>query len=126
MCVPDKYEIKEGEYNSLETSFNNENYGDSKLIFKEITKEEYESYNENVFIGQYNNQYIYIELFVYLKDEERFNQINIEYLTYDRRSDYKGICNFMLDDQLIRSYITIKADGELIINIHHLKLTYKY
>lgn len=126
VCVPNKYEIKEGEYQSLDISLVNGNYGNSKLIIKEITKEEYETYDENVFIGQYNNQYIHIELFVYLKDIEQYKQIKIKNVSHNRRTNYKGECTLDLENQLITSSIIIQTDGKLIINIEELKLTYKY
>lgn len=126
VCVPNKYEIKEGVYHSLETSFVNGNYGESKLIIKEITKEEYETYDENVFIGQYNNQYIYIELSIYLKDVGQYKQINIKNISHKRRTDYKGECILNLGNILIESSITIQTYEKLIINIDELKLTYKY
>jgi hypothetical protein len=113
--IHESNKIIEGEYETAE-NIGKTQISKSKLIIKEISKEEYELKNSNVFIGLYDNQYINIELYIF--DDEVNDYIsttiqNISYQTYK----YIGDIEFVFNEQIVKSRIMITFDEEIIIEI---------
>lgn len=127
--VHEKYKFTEGTYQSVQVKVNNnesQKYESAKVTIKEITKDEYDNYNENVFVGQYDNQYIHMELFIYDKDKEEYVQISFKNITYGRRTKYEGEYTVNLNGELIEGKMYIQNDGEFYIKLYVLGLLFEF
>ena len=72
----------------------------SKIVIKEITKEEFELKNKNTLRGIYNNQYISIEFYIYIDELNDFIDTSIQNISYNTYGYIRDI-EFILDEKWI-------------------------
>ena len=113
--IHESNKIIEGEYETTE-NIGKTQISKSKLIIKEITKEEYELKNSNVFIGLYDNQYINIELYIFDNEANDYISTTIQNILYQTYK-YIGDIEFLFNEQIVKSRIMITFDEDIIIEI---------
>ena len=86
------------------------------MIIKEISKEEFDLKNSNVFIGLYDNQYISIELFIFNEELDDYINTKIQNIKYNTYR-YIGDIEFMFNDEIIKSQIIITFEKKITIEI---------
>lgn len=96
----------------------------SRVILKEINKEEYDLKKDNSFIDIHSNKYINIELFIYIDELSDYIDTSISNLSYINYR-YVGNISFVYNNMLVESKIYITFGENLIIEIEDF-LEHKY
>ena len=80
--IHESNKIIEGVYET-DKNIDNTQILKSKIVIKEITKEEFELKNKNTLRGIYNNQYISIEFYIYIDELNDFIDTSIQNISYN-------------------------------------------
>lgn len=108
---------------------NEENIGQtrilkSRVVLREINKEEYDLKKDNSFVDIHSNQYVSIELFIYIDELSEYIDTSIKNLSYINYR-YIGNISFVYNNTLVESKIYITFGENLIIEIEEF-LEHKY
>lgn len=97
--IHESNKIIEGVYET-DKNIDNTQILKSKIVIKEITKEEFELKNKNTLRGIYNNQYISIEFYIYIDELNDFIDTSIQNISYNTYGYIRDI-EFILDEKWI-------------------------
>ncbi len=95
--IHESNKIIEGVYET-DKNIDNTQILKSKIVIKEITKEEFELKNKNTLRGIYNNQYISIEFYIYIDELNDFIDTSIQNISYNTYGYIRDI-EFILDEK---------------------------
>ena len=95
--IHESNKIIEGVYET-DKNIDNTQILKSKIVIKEITKEEFELKNKNTLRGIYNTQYISIEFYIYIDELNDFIDTSIQNISYNTYGYIRDI-EFILDEK---------------------------